>query len=613
MYLLVNTIRFIASLIPAFLCLLIPLYFYNALYPDYRALIVLSTLIPFLITLFLELTGTFAVRSVSTATAAACGIAGVLGLVVEYRRLTANLTEPVLAVLRSDPGYFLDYVDKALVMACVVCIAVAIFHNAQHLDRFRHKRKARVNKTAHGSASWLSAQEALKEAFGFGELVVGRHRTDLLRVDGSGHLLTIAGSGSGKTTAVSIPNGFTWCGNLVATDPKGEISSVVQTARERLGQQVLVIGPNESSGASINVLDWIDTTQESAIENVDAIISWLDAGSADGKQSENESFTVNAKSVIKTVILAVLYSPELSAREKNLATVRDYLTRSDLKALLETIAATDRKISFGAMQQLASQLLSIASSHRTWSGVIAHVEQLTAWLSTPSLRRLVVGNRETPRLDDIISGRFDVFLSIPLKTLNATPAVARLLLGSLLNGVYERYHRSGGTNARTLFLLDEMPRLKRMELLETARDAGRGYGVTLWAIVQDLGQLEKWYGKAGVRSWIENSQVRTFFGVNDVETAETISKMLGKETIETETQGKSHSQSSQAGKLFGQRSASTSYHRALVGKPLMTADEILTMKTASNGTAEEQIIFRRGYKPFRTALAKYYEMPEFQL
>jgi len=45
----------------------------------------------------------------------------------------------------------------------------------------------------------------------------------------------------------------------------------------------------------------------------------------------------------------------------------------------------------------------------------------------------------------------------------------------------------------------------------------------------------------------------------------------------------------------------------------MTADEILTMKTASNGTAEEQIIFRRGYKPFRTALAKYYEMPEFQL
>ena len=86
-----------------------------------------------------------------------------------------------------------------------------------------------------------------------------------------------------------------------------------------------------------------------------------------------------------------------------------------------------------------------------------------------------------------------------------------------------------------------MPRLKRMELLETARDAGRGYGVTLWAIIQDLGQLEKWYGKTGVRSWIENSQVRTFFGVNDVETAETISKMLGKETIETETLGKSHS------------------------------------------------------------------------
>ena len=357
MYLLVNTIRFIASLIPAFLCLLIPLYFYNTLYPDYRALIVLSALLPFLITLFLEFTGTFAFRSLSTATAAACAIAGVLGLAVEYRRLTVNLTDPVLAVLRHDPGYFLDYVDKALVLACVFCIAVAVFHNTQHIDRLRHRQKAKVNKTAHGSASWLSAQEALKEAFGFGELVVGKHQTDLLRVDGSGHLLTIAGSGSGKTTAVSIPNGFTWGGNLVATDPKGEISRVVQGARERQGQQVLVIGPDDSSGASINVLDWIDPKQESAIENVDAIISWLDAGSADGQQSENESFTVNAKSVIKTVILAVLYSPELKAHEKNLATVRDYLTRPDLKALLETIANTDRAISFGSMQQLASQLL----------------------------------------------------------------------------------------------------------------------------------------------------------------------------------------------------------------------------------------------------------------
>ena len=316
--------------------------------------------------------------------------------------------------------------------------------------------------------------------------------------------------------------------------------------------------------------------------------------------------------MIKAVILAVLYSPNLKKSEKNLATVRDYLTRDDLRQTLQDISKTDSSVSFGAMQQLATQLLSIASSDRTWSGVIAHVEELTNWLSTPSLRKLVIGNPETPTLDDIISGRYDVFINVPLKTLNATPAVARLLLGSLLNGVYERYHRQGSAfTSRTLFLIDEMPRLKRMELLETARDAGRGYGVTLWAIVQDLGQLEKWYGKPGVRSWIENSQIRTFFGVNDPDTAEYISKMLGKETIETETLGRSHSQSSQTGKMFGSRTSGTSYNRTLVGKPLMTPDEILTMKSAENGTAEEQIIFKRGFKPYRSGLAKYYELEEF--
>ena len=106
--------------------------------------------------------------------------------------------------------------------------------------------------------------------------------------------------------------------------------------------------------------------------------------------------------------------------------------------------------------------------------------------------------------------------------------------------------------------------------------------------------------------------MRTFFGISDIETAKYISESLGKETIETETEAKTHSQSSQTGKMFGGRTTGVSYSRNLVGKPLMSPDEILSMKASANGTAEEQIIFRRGFKPFRASLAKYYEMPESQ-
>ena len=74
-----------------------------------------------------------------------------------------------------------------------------------------------------------------------------------------------------------------------------------------------------------------------------------------------------------------------------------------------------------------------------------------------------------------------MFVQVPLKTLQATPALGRVIVGALLNAAYEA---DGRVRGRILFLLDEVARLGYMGVLEQARDAGRKYGITLPRPVQ---------------------------------------------------------------------------------------------------------------------------------
>ena len=141
-----------------------------------------------------------------------------------------------------------------------------------------------------------------------------------------------------------------------------------------------------------------------------------------------------------------------------------------------------------------------------------------------------------------------------------------------------------------------------MELLEVARDAGRGLGVTLWCIVQDLGQLRAAYGEYGLTGWLESTQIRQFFGISDIETAERISKLLGTSTVAYE----STSISTQGSSLLGLPSASTSTSRQLHGRALMLPEEVMQMRTDAAGVPDEQIVFVRGLKPIRCGMAKYY-------
>ena len=143
----------------------------------------------------------------------------------------------------------------------------------------------------------------------------------------------------------------------------------------------------------------------------------------------------------------------------------------------------------------------------------------------------------------------------------------------------------------TLFLLDEFAALGRLEAVERAMGLMAGYGLQLWPILQDLSQLKGLYGPKA-NTFVANAGVLQTFGVNDLETAEWLSRSLGRETIATETR------SQRAGDDPG-------YSVSPMGRELLTPDEVMRLPS------HLQLLRLQGRAPIVARKIRYFEEPAF--
>jgi type IV secretion system protein VirD4 len=107
-----------------------------------------------------------------------------------------------------------------------------------------------------------------------------------------------------------------------------------------------------------------------------------------------------------------------------------------------------------------------------------------------------------------------------------------------------------------------------MRILETARDAGRKYGITLMLLFQSIGQMrEAWGGRDAASKWFESSSWLSFGSINDLETADYISKRCGTTTVEID-------QVSRSAQASG---SSRTRSKQLAARPLIQPHEVLRM------------------------------------
>lgn len=471
-------------------------------------------------------------------------------------------------------------------------------------------------RALHGQAEWMKMTEAARLFPAIGGIVVGEgYRVDLdsvaarsFRADsketwgaggrssllcfdgsfGSSHGIVFAGSGGFKTTSVTIPTALKWGGTLVVLDPSNEVAPMVTEHRRNAGRDVFVLDARRPQ-IGVNVLDWIGCFGGTKEEDIAAVASWIMSESGRASGVRDDFFRASGLQLLTAIIADVCLSGHTEKEHQTLRQVRANLSEPEPKLRQRLQDIYDGSTSQFVRENVAA---FVNMTPETFSGVYANAIKETHWLSYPNYAALVSGSSFAT--DAIAKGNTDVFINIDLKTLETHAGLARVIIGSFLNAIYNRDGKMGG---RTLFLLDEVARLGYMRILETARDAGRKYGITLTMIYQSIGQMRETYGGRDASSkWFESASWISFSAINDPETADYISHRCGMTTVEIEQV----SRSSQS------RGSSRTRSKQLAPRPLIQPHEVLRMR------ADEQIVFTAGNPPLRCGRAIWFRRSDMR-
>lgn len=544
---------------------------------------------------------------------AGVGIGAVMVISIAVAREASRLSA---LTDRLEPGKSIaTYLDPATLIAATVaflvgCFAMRVMMIGNSAFASNDPRRVRGKRALHGEADWMKLADASRLFGGGGGIVVGeRYRVDrdvvatvpfrsdhpdswgtggkapLLCFDGSfgsTHGIVFAGSGGFKTTSVTIPTALKWGGALIALDPSNEVAPMVMEQRRKSGRDVYILDPHRPQ-TGFNVLDWIGQFGGTKEEDIAAVASWVMSDSGRAVGVRDDFFRASGLQLLTAMIADVCLSGHTTPESQTLRQVRANLSEPEPKLRQRLQDIYDNSGSDFVKENVAA---FVNMTPETFSGVYANAIKETHWLSYPNYAALVSGSSFSTSA--IGEGRTDVFINIDLKTLETHSGFARVIIGSLLNAIY---NRGGAMNGRALFLLDEVARLGYMRILETARDAGRKYGITLTMIYQSIGQLRETYGGRDASSkWFESASWISFAAINDPETADYISRRCGMTTVEID----------QVSHSYQARGSSRTRSKQLAARPLIQPHEVLRMR------ADEQIVFTAGNPPLRCGRALWF-------
>jgi type IV secretion system protein VirD4 len=143
-----------------------------------------------------------------------------------------------------------------------------------------------------------------------------------------------------------------------------------------------------------------------------------------------------------------------------------------------------------------------------------------------------------------------------------------------------------------------------MKILETARDAGRKYGITMQLLYQSSGQIVDQWGEQGKRAWYDGVSTRCYAAVQDLDTATELENSFGTYGVMASSEGTNRGRSGKAletAKLS--RGSHVSYHE--ISRPLIRKAELMR-----DTRDDEVFVLTRGMAPLRCGRAIYFRRPE---
>lgn len=408
------------------------------------------------------------------------------------------------------------------------------------------------------------------------------------------NVLVIGGSGSGKSRFYVKPNIMQLNTSYVVTDPKGELLRSCGRLLKKAGYEIRVFNLIDMSHSNnYNPFNYIydkdgninktyvmkmvnclmkNTKQEGAsggdqfwddsTKALTLAIAFYLLEKEDAKDVNGNSLDRNFSTVMKMMRLA-----EISEQDENhrspLDDMMDELRTENPHSMAVSFYADFKK----APAETAKSIL-ISAAVRFAAFNLPEVADLT---HTDNIHLDTLGDRKTA-----------LFIIIPSSdaTFNF---LAAMMYTQLFDTLYDtaNFKYGGRLPVHVRCLLDEFANVGTIPDFDKLLATMRSMEISANIIIQNLAQLKKMYDK----SWeilTGNCDSLLFLGGQEASTLEAISKSLGKETIDVVSQNRTRSH----------KSPSTSENNSILGRELMTTDELKVMKP------NECVLIVRALYPF---------------
>lgn len=339
-----------------------------------------------------------------------------------------------------------------------------------------------------------------------------------------GHLLTIGPTRSGKSRRLLIPNLLAETGrSALVIDVKGELCQFTAAHRAARGGRVVALDPFgllAEKGISVplagfNPLAALDPESD---DFVDDAMTIAEALVEVNPQAKDPHWSESAQDVVCALVMwaRTVRGPSASLRD-----VR-YLICQPATGLEVVAVAAERMKAHPAIAGKLAKFRNIPEKGSSeLSSVLSTAQTQTRFLDSPG----IVHNLEQGGVDfaDLKRENMTCYLVIPPARLKSHAKWLRLVVAEAMRAMQVTHIKP---KYDVLFLLDEFPALGKMESVETAVSLNAGYGVKVWAAVQNVGQLEDIYGK----NWetFVSAGCLTAFAPRDAKTRDYLSNLIGK-------------------------------------------------------------------------------------
>ncbi|MCC7002659.1 MAG: type IV secretory system conjugative DNA transfer family protein [Gemmatimonadaceae bacterium] len=478
----------------------------------------------------------------------------------------------------------------------IIVIGSAVTVAAVYAMNLNRARKLSANsEDLHGSARWATRADIAETGLLHspqGVYVGGwydatERRVHYLRHDGPEHVLAFAPTRSGKGVGLVIPTLLAWSESAVIYDIKGENWAKTAGFRRSRGHLCLKFSPVEvGNGSRFNPLNEVRIGTERDVSDAQNVADMI---VRTGEDSPQERYWQDAAASLTTgIVLHVCYAAAAEGRVASLADLVCAYTQpgQTFRETLEELEnyphdpaykhkwqtrSGERTATHNVVREKIREMLD--KEDKDFSGVLSTAKTALSVYSDPLVARNTSGSDFT--INDLVNHErpVSVYLVVPPSDKIRLRPLMRLIFTMIVNRLSERMDFEGAARKanryRLLFMIDEFPSLKRMEIFADALSYMAGYGLKAYLITQDIRQIVDEYGPN--ESIVSNCHVRVAYAPNQIDTAELLSKMTGTRTVQRATFN-----------FSGPRLAPVADHVSAsvdhVERPLMTADEVLRIR-----------------------------------